>query len=158
MLSQPLSLGLLAVAIFQLTSVINAIVEDSTAPALYSDKQWKTLEHFEEDADTVKPFPPSDNSYESPTTEIYISIANFMDGDRCARTIDNYISKAMYPKRLNFGIVEQINTEVVPYKESCVATYCRMHQISTVDCHFENIKTVTYSYRLARGLSYARYF
>ena len=129
---------------------------ENTAAAIYFDKQWKALEPSPDEAGSVKPFPPSDNSYESPTTEIYISIGNFMDGDRCAKTIDNYISKAKYPKRLNFGIIEQINTEVVPFREGCVATYCKLHHISAAECHFENIKTVTYSYRLARGLSYAR--
>ena len=150
-----LSLSLFSLVLFVTHPVRVVSAPDTTAPALYSNKQWKALEQ-PENTNTVQPFPPSDNSYESPTTEIYISIANFMDGDRCAKTLDNYISKAMYPKRLNFGIVEQINTEVVPFREGCVATYCKMHHISPSDCHFENIKTVTYSYRLARGLSYAR--
>jgi hypothetical protein len=128
---------------------------ESTASAIYNNKKWKSIQQTKSD-DTIKPFPPSDNSYESPTTEIYISIGNFMDGDRCAKTIDNYISKAKYPNRLNFGIIEQINTEVTPYEEGCVLSYCNMHDISPADCHFENIKSVTYSFRLARGLSYAR--
>jgi hypothetical protein len=149
-----LSFVSLVVLIAQPTKVFCA--PESTAAAIYSNKQWTALEQSPDESETVKPFPPSDTSYESPTTEIYISIANFMDGERCAKTIDNYISKAMYPKRLNFGIIEQINTEVMPFREGCVATYCKLHQISVADCHFENIKSVTYSYRLARGLSYAR--
>jgi hypothetical protein len=133
----------------------------TSTSAIYSpsDKQWKPLkplENQQENGVSVSPFPPSDNSYESPTTEIYISIANFMDGARCAKTIDNYITKAKYPKRLNFGIIEQINTEVSPFQNGCISAYCMMHGISPKDCHFENIKSVTYSFRLARGLSYAR--
>lgn len=149
-----LPLLLLVLLISQPTSVTSD--PDKTAAAIYFDKQWKALKQSPGEAGTVKPFPPSDNSYESPTTEIYISIGNFMDGDRCAKTIDNYINKAKYPKRLNFGIIEQINTEVVPFREGCLSTYCKLHSISSADCHFENIKTVTFSYRLARGLSYAR--
>mmetsp|Transcript_10862 Transcript_10862/g.17809 ORF Transcript_10862/g.17809 Transcript_10862/m.17809 type:complete len:530 (+) Transcript_10862:55-1644(+) len=126
----------------------------SDAAAIYSDQLWRTIDQSSKG--DVKPFPPSDNSYESPTTEIYISIGNFMDGERCAKTIDRYISKAKYPKRLNFGIIEQIDTEVSPYKEGCVASYCKLHGISPTDCKFENINSVTYSFRLARGLSYAR--
>ena len=73
-----------------------------TSSALYSDKQWLPLTPLNtKKKNEVKPFPPSDNSYESPATEIYISIGNFMDGDR-------YISLVIiifFPLLLSFSLV-----------------------------------------------------
>lgn len=148
---QLLFFSLLVVQLLQV-----AISGESPSPALYCpySKQWKPLSSSS--SERIPPFPPSDSSYDSPLTEIYISLPNFMDGERCAKTLDSYISKAKYPKRLNFGIIEQIDTEVVPFREGCLAEYCRLKGIVPAHCHFENIKQVVVSQRMARGLSYAR--
>jgi hypothetical protein len=89
---------------------------EESGPALYSASKWVALETI------AKPNypPPTSDNWKQPTTEIYISIADFTDTIRCAKTLDNYISKAKYPKRLKFGMRTQrpyINMNIITMKQ-----------------------------------------
>ncbi len=70
-----------------------------TGPAIFSDNQWAPLEKVK----APQYPPPTSDNWKKPTTEIYISIADFIDTVSCAKTLNSYISKAKYPGRLKFG-------------------------------------------------------
>jgi hypothetical protein len=87
---------MLAALLISRVSVI--LSQNNGGPAIYDNDKWGVLEDIQQ----AYPKPISD-SWMNPSTEIFISISNFLDSDRCALSIRNYLSKAKYPNRLKFG-------------------------------------------------------
>ena len=140
-----------------------------TGPAIFSNEKWVALDNLPQ---SVYP-PPSTDSWRQPTTEIYISIADFLDSVRCAQTVHNYVSKAKYPDRLKFGrgchrvkhvinhpicnagIIEQIEVEDNKKVNNCLVEYAKLTNKSPQALGIK-AKHVEYSRRQARGAAYAR--
>jgi hypothetical protein len=71
--------------------------------SIYAQNQWISLSSTQ-DITSPSPPPPVSPNYQLSTTEILIIINNFIDTDRCAQSLQNYLQYAKYPKRLKFGM------------------------------------------------------
>jgi hypothetical protein len=69
-------------------------------PSIYSNNQWVPLSEKSHAPNYPAPQP---TEWKSTTTEIFITIENFLDSDRCSKSLHSFISKAKYPQRLKFG-------------------------------------------------------
>jgi hypothetical protein len=79
-----------------LSSVASASDNDAS---IYSNNQWIALPKS-----SPPNYPaPQPNEWKSSTTEIFITMENFLDSDRCSKSLQSFISHAKYPQRLKFG-------------------------------------------------------
>ena len=72
---------------------------------IYSNNQWNTYSSSLESSSSSsseKSLKFSTN-WKEQTTEIFIFITNFLDSNRCSKSLYNYLSKAKYPQRIKFG-------------------------------------------------------
>lgn len=88
-------------SILILTLISHCLGYKNNEGSIYVDNNWKSLGTI--DKEPSLPLQTSDN-WKYSTTEIFISISNFIDSERCASSLHNYISKAQYPQRLKFGL------------------------------------------------------
>lgn len=115
--------------------------------------------------------PPNDGiTHLLPTTQIFVGISSLRD-DRCGRTLHSLMSKAEYPQRVFFGIVQQNDDETI----DCIEGYCALMQNKSIEekpdgfdinnsneenakiCkHFNNIKTIRMKHSEAKGPNLAR--
>ena len=115
--------------------------------------------------------PPNDGiTHLLSTTQIFVGISSLRD-DRCGRTLHSLMSKAAYPERVFFGIVQQNDDKTI----DCIEGYCALMQNKSIEekpdgfdinnndednmkiCkYFKNIKTIRMKHSEAKGPNLAR--
>jgi len=67
---------------------------------LSGKKEFHDVKEFPND---LKPVPIDSDSWKSPDSPLFISIAAYRDGARCGKTIQKIFEKAKYPDRIHIG-------------------------------------------------------
>eukprot|EP00584_Thalassiosira_punctigera_P001662 CAMPEP_0172538584 /NCGR_PEP_ID=MMETSP1067-20121228/9951_1 /TAXON_ID=265564 ORGANISM="Thalassiosira punctigera, Strain Tpunct2005C2" /NCGR_SAMPLE_ID=MMETSP1067 /ASSEMBLY_ACC=CAM_ASM_000444 /LENGTH=549 /DNA_ID=CAMNT_0013324105 /DNA_START=250 /DNA_END=1900 /DNA_ORIENTATION=- len=73
----------------------------------------------------LAPVPPITTAGPSLST-IFVSIPQFRDGKRCARTLRRLFRSASHPDRIAVGLVEQTDTEHPKADPTCLEEYCKL--------------------------------
>ncbi|KAL3764601.1 hypothetical protein ACHAWU_001509 [Discostella pseudostelligera] len=70
-----------------------------------------------------RPVPPVTTSSNNPNeSTIFISIPQFLDGQRCGHTLQRLFESASHPERLVVGLIEQVETNAA----TCLEEYCAL--------------------------------
>ncbi|RLN84070.1 hypothetical protein BBJ28_00008347 [Nothophytophthora sp. Chile5] len=89
--------------------------------------------------------------------DIFIGSSVFRDGYRCGKTLFTALTRATYPERLHFGVLEQL----VAGDPTCLDEYCKMAQAEWPDlgaCRYrDHIRVDTRSAADSRGCTTARH-
>lgn len=122
--------------------------------AINNLENWIKLSGKQEQQQNDVPLAPVTDSWNSPDTDIFVSIVHFRDA-RCPVTLNNIFSKAKYPNRVKVGLVTQVHTE--EDISDCKKAYC-LALGGESKCPFASqIDRIEMSFLDARGASYARH-
>jgi len=77
------------------------------------------------DEQPLIPVPPTTTATPS-TSTIFVSIPQFRDGKRCARTLQRLFHHASHPDRVVVGLIEQTDTEHANDDPTCLQEYCAL--------------------------------
>jgi len=78
-------------------------------------------------ADKGQPRPiPATRTAGADKSTIFVSIPQFRDGKRCARTLQRLFASAAHPGRVYVGLIEQTDTEHPKKDPTCLEEYCAL--------------------------------
>lgn len=124
---------------------------ESWVPVASNIAPWVSISSTEYNNHTIH-----SSTWKSESTEIFIGISSYRDR-RCALTIKNLLSKAKYPNRLVFGIVQQRHTE--DDRMDCIKDYCELMALDkdAACVHKHQLQTIAISNLEGKGPSSMHY-
>ena len=164
---------LLTISLFYILITSDDKINEGHPPVVLVEKkdsrQYVELKNYEITGDIL---PPQNDgiTHLLSTTQIFVGISSLRD-DRCGRTLHSLMSKAQYPQRVFFGIVQQNDDETI----DCIEGYCALMQNKSIEqtpdgfegdvdeskrrskCpHYDNVKTIRMKHTDAKGPNLAR--
>lgn len=135
-----------------------------SSPRVFDGYGWESIGAEDTSkSDGPRPMKPV---VEEGNGNIFVSIASFRDGNRCADTIDALFKNAKEPEKIFVGLVEQNKLE----DKLCLELYCRKYGANVsrrtrkhdptaeqMKCpHYQQIRLLSIFNFLAKGPAYAR--